>query len=199
VSMQPCSLKAPLAGLVLALASAAVCAGNPTAADVPTRPGAFVALDRACLSAPASRHRALSREAFGLPGELYLDGFSRKLQRTFTLYQPGAGPDGSVPGGEVRMEVVLGSDGRLCGYRVLGSANPVLVKTAAAQLEAIAPFPPMPMTIAAAADALHLAQGWSYRGRSASPSLHQRIDVYGGGGDKHQSGGAQYQLGIPLP
>ncbi len=94
---------------------------------------------------------------------------------------------------------MLGSDGRLCGYRVLGSAGPALVHTAATQLRAIAPFPPMPRSIAEAADALHVVQGWSYTGRSPASSVHHRIDVYGGGGDKHQSGGASYQLGIPLP
>ncbi len=189
-----------LAAVALALASCTAMAAPPAAAGArpPTNASGWVVLSPRCLKAP--RHKALTRDAFGLAGDLYLDSFNRKLERTYVVSQPQPLADGSIPGGQVQLEIVLDTHGHLCGYRPRGQADPALVKAAAGHLLSVAPFPPLPGSIAAVADAVHLVQSWSYRGKRTRASLMQhRLDLQGGGDTHHQTGSARYDVGVPLP
>jgi len=181
---------------VLGLVDRSSWAGAP-AAQGPVR-AEYVSLDNACLYAKGLRHRPLTRGSAGLQGEMYLDGFTRKLQRSGPLFQPQA-RDGHSLGGQVTLEIVLRTNGKLCGYRPLTpAAAPAVVEAAGKHLEFGTPFAPLPPSVSDNADVVHIGQSWSYQGHHGPGTPRHRLRLQGSGSENGVRGTARYEVAVPL-
>jgi len=159
----------------------------------------YVLFDDACLHAKGLKHRRLTRGSAGLQGEMYLDGLTRKLQRSSPLFQP-QDRDGHSPGGQVTLEIVLRTNGKLCGYRPLNpAAAPAVVEAASRHLEFGAPFAPLPPGVSDNADVVHINQSWSYQGHHGPGTPRHQLQLQGSGSENGVRGAARYELAVPLP